>query len=253
MVEISSQRVIKVSYSSCRPEISAQQWLCLRDSAEFILCWAYSYCIDFKLQIILSNICSLNINNLETGRQNPRVMGRKRLWLGSWALGLGSLSRANCSDCCWVLFSYILSKAAAVEAVKSDEDLHWYYSRVFGTNNEIWGHPNTLEDSKLAQGKHNQPTNHRTPKRTNQPTTKPSSKTRSADSLISPGLSNLIPREWPLLPRGTREWVYIYIYICTLEWSSSPSHAKRNSWISSLQKTKMASLGAGLTALVEKP
>lgn len=85
-VEINSRRVIKVSCSNSRLDISVCQQFSLRDSAEFVLCWVFSHCIDFKQQSIVCGMCSLNIDNLETRRQTSRVVGRKRLQLGSWVL-----------------------------------------------------------------------------------------------------------------------------------------------------------------------
>ena len=40
-----------------------------------------------------------------------------------------------------------------MKAVKFGEDFHWYYSRIFGTDNEIQGYRNTLEVTKVTQGK----------------------------------------------------------------------------------------------------
>lgn len=58
-----------------------------------------------------------------------------------------------------VLHTLQISKGAAVKAVKFTEDFPWYYSRVFGTRNEIWGYRNTVEATKLTPGGKTQPTN----------------------------------------------------------------------------------------------
>lgn len=105
--EINSQRVIKISCSNFRLDISVQQQFSLRDSAELVLCWVYSHCIEFKQESIVCGTCSLTVGSLETHRQTCRMVGRKRLELGilnfwMWAIYLQQTVIRIAAGCCSV-------------------------------------------------------------------------------------------------------------------------------------------------------